>query len=176
MKGGGEALFGGEHIGPAFEELRGQPGRHGAGLTGEGGARREPAGGVVTGDNFDGADGLRPGGFGDVNGVLRAGGAGLDLGEVKVARVTLLLAHVGQFQSFVVIAHGFLGIRSLLRGFDGREIGARHRGGERLPGKFVVGCERVAFGLGGGFFRADASPHVGLPRRAEAEAIDPALR
>ena len=63
MKGGGEALFGGEHIGPAFEELRGQTGGHGAGLAGERGARREPAGRVVTGDNFDGADGLRPGGL-----------------------------------------------------------------------------------------------------------------
>ena len=112
----------------------------------------------------------------DVNGVLRTGGAGLDLREVKVARETLLLAHVGQFQSFVVIAHGFLRIRSLLRSFDGREIGARHRRGERLPGKFVVVGERIAFGLRGGFFRPHAAPNICLPRRAEAEAIDPALR
>ena len=41
MKGGGEAALGGEHIGPAFEELRGQTGGHGSGLArGRSGASR----------------------------------------------------------------------------------------------------------------------------------------
>ena len=168
-------MFGRDHIGPAFEQLRGQTGGHGSRLAGKGAARREPAGGIVTGDNFDRADGLRSRGLRDVERVLRGGGARLDLREVEVARVSLLLAHVGELRSFAVIAQCFLRIRGLLRSFDGGEIGARHRGGERLPGKFVVVRERIAFGLRGGLLRAHAAPHISFPRRADSEAIDPAL-
>ena len=35
MKRGGETIFGRDHIGPAFEQLRGQTGGHGSRLAGE---------------------------------------------------------------------------------------------------------------------------------------------
>ncbi len=75
MEGRGKALFGGEHIGPAFEELRRETGRHGTGLIREGVARREPARRVVAGDDLYGTDRLRPGRLREVNRVLRSGGA-----------------------------------------------------------------------------------------------------
>ena len=99
MKRGGETALGGDQIGPAFEHLRGQTGGHGSRLTREGAARRESAGGIMAGDDFDRADGLRARRLRDVERILRAGGARLDLREVEVAREALLFAHVGELQS-----------------------------------------------------------------------------
>ena len=46
VKGGGETAFGGDDVGPAFEDLRGQTGGHGSRLAGKGTSRVEsrPAG------------------------------------------------------------------------------------------------------------------------------------
>ena len=49
------------------------------------------AGGIMAGDDFDRADGLRPRRLRDVERVLRAGGARLDLRDIEIARVALLL-------------------------------------------------------------------------------------
>ena len=50
----------------------------------------------MAGDDFDRADGLRSRGLRDVERVLRAGGARSDLRKIEVARVSLLLSHVGE--------------------------------------------------------------------------------
>jgi hypothetical protein len=62
----------------------------------------------------------------------------------------------------------------LLGSFDGRKIGARHGGGERLPGEFIVSFECATFSLSGRFFRANTTPYV-ASHDADADTIDPAL-
>src|SRR6266581_2667629 len=98
MKGSGEAALAGDEVRPAFEDLRWQTGRHAFWLAGEGTSHIKPAGRITAGHDLDGADGLRPRRLCDVECILRGGGARLDLGHVEVARVTLLLARVGEFR------------------------------------------------------------------------------
>ena len=163
MKGGRKTALSGDEIRPAFQDLRGQPGGHGARLSRERMARIEPAGGIVAGDNFDRADGLRPGRLRSVKCVLRPGRTRIDLCQVEVAREALFFAVLRELHILLVKIERILRVSLLLRGLDGREIGAGHGGGERLPGKFVIGFERTAFGLRGSLFRANPSPHIGLP-------------
>src|SRR6188472_1145416 len=96
MKGSGEAALAGDEVRAAFEDLRGQAGGHGSWLTGEGTSHIKPGGGVATGHDLDGADGLRPRRLCGVERILRGGGARLDLRNVEVTREALLFANVSE--------------------------------------------------------------------------------
>src|SRR4029077_9345014 len=79
VKSGGETTRASDEVGTAFQDLRGHTGGHGSWLTGEGTSHIEPAGRVATGDDLDGADGLRPRRLCGVQCILGGGGARLDL-------------------------------------------------------------------------------------------------
>src|SRR5206468_4505675 len=175
MKGCCETALTGDEVRPAFENLRGQTGRHAFWLSGEGTSHLKSARGVAARDDLDRADCLRPCRLRRVECILRGGGARLDLRHIKVAREPLLFPHVGELRVLLVEIESFLRVGFLLRGLNGREVRARYGSGERLPGKFVVGFQRGAFSFRGSFFRANTSPHVGLPCGASGDAIDPAL-
>src|SRR5438874_1680488 len=176
MKGCCETALTGDEVWPAFENLRGQTGRHAFWLSGEGTSHLKSADGVAARDDLDRADRLRPCRLRGVECILRGGGARLDLRHIKVAREPLLFPHVGELRVLLVEIESFLRVGFLLRCLDGREIRARHGGGKRLPGKFVVGFQRAAFSLRGSFFRANAAPYICLPCGAGGDAIHPALR
>src|SRR5216110_1921924 len=138
-------------------------------------ARAQTIRGIATRDDLDRADCLRPCLLRGVECLLRAGRARPDLRNIKVAREPLLFAHVGELRILLVEIESFLGVGFLLRRLDGGEVRARHGSGEGLPRKFVVGFQRAAFSFCGGFFRANASPHICLPCGAGGYAIYPAL-
>src|SRR4029453_12391261 len=97
VKGSGETAFTGDEVGPAFENLRRQTGGHGSRLIRERTSHVKLAGRIMTRDDFNRADRLRPHLLCGVKRVLCGGGARRDLGHVKVTREPLLLLHIREF-------------------------------------------------------------------------------
>jgi hypothetical protein len=175
VKSCGETALAGDEVRTAFEDLRGHTGGDTSRLAGERTSHIKSAGRIATGDDLNSANCLRPRCLCGVQCVLGGGGARCNLRHVEVTGKTLLFALVGEFRILMVDIERFLCVRFLLRGFDRSEIRARHGSGQRLPGKFVVGFQRVAFSPCGSFFRANAPPHIGLPCGTGCKPIHPTL-
>ena len=152
MESGGETTFTGNEVRPAFENLRRQARRHGSRLVGKRASHVKPAGGIMAGDDFNRTDRLRPYLLRGVKCILRTGGTRLDLRYVEVTREAMLFLYVCELRILIVNIQRRLRIGFLLRRLNDGEIRTRDRSGERLPGKFIVGFERLAFSFGGSFF------------------------
>src|SRR5262249_58951434 len=164
-----------DEIWPAFEDLRRQSSGHRSWLIRKGSSHIKLSGGIVAGDNFDCADRLRPHLLRGVKSILRTGGTRFDLRHVEIARETVLFLYVCELRILTVNIQRRLRVGLLLRRFNDGEVGARDCRCERLPCTFVITFHRLDFSFCRSFFRANTPPHVGLPRRAAADAIYPTL-
>src|SRR5262249_3584345 len=175
MKCGGETALTCDEIWPALEDLRRQSSGHRSWLIRKGPSHIKLSGGIMAGDNFDRADRLRPHLLRGVKSILRTGGTRFDLRYVENPGDTVVFLDVCELRILTVNIQRRLRVGFLLRRFNDGEVGARDRSGERLPCKFVISFQRLAFSFCRSFFRANTPPHVGLPRRAAADAIYPTL-
>src|SRR4051812_3890982 len=85
VKSSCETALGSDEVRTALQDLRGQSGGHASRQGGKGAARLKPAGGIMAGDDFDGADRLRSRLLRDDQCILGGRGAGSDLRHVEVA-------------------------------------------------------------------------------------------
>ena len=85
----------------------------------------------------------------------------------------MLFLYVRELRILLVNVERFLRVSFLLRRLDSGEVRARDGSSERLPGKFVVRFQCLAFSFCGSFLRANAAPDVGLPCSTGGDAVHP---